>query len=289
MASRSGTKASSTDGAWRNALLKATHRVADTLGGNVALPLLGMDPEILEIGQQQVAAAGGGRISLKQLLEDACLGAPRAARVVVRELPSDPFPMVCTNFEASGRHASPVRRQRSEVSNSSSKRIRLERSAGKGGGSSSGGRPNGKASTVKLNGVEVYLLSGNIPVVTLDGGSVFDLNASWLLQNSCGLYQKAGSLYEDCPPRSPQYKKIIGECLERGLAASDQELWVVRLTKKPECVAVGTCGKRSVMMALVVGAAICEGGQPIPPGDLEEMDLRRPYERLMAVIRRMME
>jgi len=301
MESRGKTRASG-EGGWRQALLAATHRVAEVLGGSVPLPLLGTDPEVLEIGQQQqLAVAGGGRISLKRLLEDACLGAPRAARVVVRERSSDPFPIVCTSVEASGKPPSPLRRRGPEASSSSAtpaKRIRLdaplprtgggvqERPAGRVGGGSS--PMSGGGGAARTEGVEVFLLSNNIPVVTLDRGSVFDLNASWLLQNTVGLYQKADSLYEDAP-RSSQYKKIISECLQRGLATSDQELWVVRLTKKPECVAVGTCGKRSVMMALVVAAAICPGGQRIALEDLEEMELRRPYEKLMVAVKRVMD
>lgn len=120
----------------------------------------------------------------------------------------------------------------------------------------------------------------------LDRGSVFDLNASWLLQNSVGMYQKADSLYEDCPPGG-QYSSIVSECIHRGLADSDQELWVVRLTRQRSCVAVGTCGKRSVMMALVVAAGLHPpGGYRMKMEDLEDMELRRPYERLMQVVRR---
>lgn len=120
--------------------------------------------------------------------------------------------------------------------------------------------------------------------MVMDKSSVFDLNASWLLQNTVGVYQKADSLYEGLP-RCNQERQIISECKRRGLATTDQDLWVVRMAHKPDLVAVGTCGKRSTMMALVVAAAI-NGGSKITDEVLDEMDMKKAYEKLMTEVKR---
>lgn len=316
------------DGDWRQALLKAAHRVAEKLGGSVSLPLLGTDREVLAIGKRQVEALGGGpqRTSLRQLLEDACRRASKELRISVRQRYPDSLPVVHVEAERE-REREPAhwnerrspRRGRDRAlervraasadrgvdANRSSppaaKRSRLDaplpRKKGSGGGDdaaesstnsnrgSGSGAPSG--GVAKCDGVEVTFIKDNVPVVNLDRGSVFDLNASWLLQNSTGLYQKADSLYEDAP-HNGRYKKILEECIRRGLAETDQELWVVQLRERPEVVAVGTCGKRSVMMALVIAASIQPGGHRINLPDLDDMALRQPYEKLMAAVKRAM-
>lgn len=154
------------------------------------------------------------------------------------------------------------------------------------GGGRSGGRWSWSwPSSVKCEGVDVTIVCERVPVLTLDRGSIFDINASWLLQNATGRHQKVESLYQDCDQESAQYRKIVSECMSWQLAETPEELWVVHAAGRPECLAVGTCGKRSVMMALVVAAALHPGGPKMPLTELEAMGVRRPYEELIRQVR----
>lgn len=98
-----------------------------------------------------------------------------------------------------------------------------------------------------VRGVELNIICGGIPVITLDKACVFHENVSWMLQSALNASGKADSLYEYCDD-----EKVIAEGKKLGL--SEDELSIVRLKAKElrHVKAVGTTGKRSVMLAVVV-------------------------------------
>lgn len=178
-----------------------------------------------------------------------------------------------------GLHVAPVRPMRAKRSRQASPwRNRGRRGRRRG---------NNEDSFVKMNGIELAIVCGNVPVITLEKGTSFDLNASWLLQNAMGSHAKADSLYESCPT-SPHERRIVSECIRRGLATSEIELWIVMARGREECVAVGTCGKRSMMLSLVVALALHSGdGYKLCLEELESLSLREPFEKLVSTAKRL--
>merc|ERR1719210_1045040 len=97
------------------------------------------------------------------------------------------------------------------------------------------------------DGVELEIVCERIPVLGLEKASIFQEYASWLLQTAMSSSGKADALYEYCDDR-----EIITECNRLGLG--EQDVGLVRLKQENlrNVKAVGTSGKRSTMLALVV-------------------------------------
>lgn len=113
------------------------------------------------------------------------------------------------------------------------------------------GDQDGDVSAPAAHGVELSVICGTVPVLGLEKDSVFHENVSWLLQTALSSSGKADSLYEYCDDR-----EILTECRRMGL--EDQEVGIVRLRREElrGVRAVGTCGKRSIMLSLVVALAM---------------------------------
>lgn len=99
------------------------------------------------------------------------------------------------------------------------------------------------------DGVELNIILGNVPVVNLEAWSPFEQSASWLIQAATGTTGKADGLYEYIDD-----KRIELELRDSGLTAYD--FMAARLKSRPDIVAVGTNGKRSIMLALTVALAL---------------------------------
>eukprot|EP00439_Symbiodinium_sp_Y106_P085749 s538_g29.t1 len=111
------------------------------------------------------------------------------------------------------------------------------------------------------HGVKMNIVNSNVPVVELATHSIFHGNASWLLQAATGSCGKADGLYEYC-----QDKEVTSICV-RDLRIARQSIEIeinhVRCSAtlrkdRPDIVAVGTNGKRSVMFALCVMLALLD-------------------------------
>lgn len=102
-----------------------------------------------------------------------------------------------------------------------------------------------------VKGVELNIICGGIPVITLDKACDFHENVSWMLQSALNATGKADSLYEYVDD-----DRVIKEARKLGL--TEDELGIVRLKAKElrHVKAVGTTGKRSVMLAVVVALAL---------------------------------
>mmetsp|Transcript_52243 Transcript_52243/g.93077 ORF Transcript_52243/g.93077 Transcript_52243/m.93077 type:complete len:325 (+) Transcript_52243:1-975(+) len=95
-------------------------------------------------------------------------------------------------------------------------------------------------------GVELFMVCGTVPVVGMEKASMFSEHASWLLQTALGWSGKADSLFKwDAQP------DIMRVCKKAGL--TDAEIFPARISHQPwvHVRAVGTGGKRSVMLAFV--------------------------------------
>merc|ERR1719221_863226 len=97
------------------------------------------------------------------------------------------------------------------------------------------------------DGEDLDIVCDQIPVLGLEKASIFQEYASWLLQTAMSSSGKADSLYEYCEDR-----EVLTECNRLGL--SEQDVGLVRLKEGNlrNVRAVGTSGKRSTMLALVV-------------------------------------
>lgn len=160
--------------------------------------------------------------------------------------------------------------------------------SGSGGGAKGGSRGSsgGRVSndSIEVLGVEVTMIMNNtIPIINLDKASIFDVNASWMLQNAVGCHSKADSLYKEVA--RPLAKQIMAECKRRQLADNDMEIWPVCVASRPDVVGIGTCGKRSVMIALVVAMALQEKGPKMQLAELDVLNLREPYEQLVKEVK----
>lgn len=112
----------------------------------------------------------------------------------------------------------------------------------------------GDPETISVEGVELDIVCGGIPVVTMDKSSIFSESVSWMLQTALESTGKADALYEYCSD-----KEIFSACkLQLGL--TEQDMGLVRL-KRPDLKsvkAVGTNGKRSIMLSVVVSLVLRE-------------------------------
>merc|ERR1719245_2225246 len=101
------------------------------------------------------------------------------------------------------------------------------------------------------SGVQLGIILGQVPVVGLDKLSVFQESASWLLQEVVASEGKAGSLYEVIDDST-----IYAKCGEMGISKEETAIARCTATGLEDVVAVGTTGKRSIMLSLVFGVLI---------------------------------
>jgi len=114
------------------------------------------------------------------------------------------------------------------------------------------GKPKKPGGVYEGHGVKMNIVNSNVPVVELATHSIFHGNASWLLQAATGSCGKADGLYEYC-----QDKEVTSICV-RDLRIARDEISICRLKDRPDIVAVGTNGKRSVMFALCIMLALLD-------------------------------
>lgn len=107
------------------------------------------------------------------------------------------------------------------------------------------------SSCMAFNGVQVNIICGNVPVLSLEKDSVFHENVAWLLQMAMDSTGKADSFFEHCEDR-----EILAECRRRGLDDNSVGIARMKLERLRNMKAVGTCGKRSIMLSLVVALII---------------------------------
>lgn len=134
---------------------------------------------------------------------------------------------------------------------------------------------------LELHKVSVDIVCGNVPVVSMEKDSIFDENASSMLQAACNSTSKADGLYVDC-----NEQQIMASCRRLGL--DDDCIVSVRLRDHAwnSVKAVGVSGKRSVMMACTVAMSIHD------PDGLEELweylrsyKLHREYYELLEMVK----
>merc|ERR1712241_780979 len=96
-------------------------------------------------------------------------------------------------------------------------------------------------------GVKMDIICGLVPVIDLDKSSIFHESVSWLLQTAMDSGGKADSCYQYCDDR-----EIMAVC-RRELDLTDQEVGLVSVKRSDlkHIKAVGTAGKRSVMLSVV--------------------------------------
>jgi len=103
------------------------------------------------------------------------------------------------------------------------------------------------------HGVDLQFVGNGVPVLGLDKTSVFQGCASWLLQTATGSDGKADGLFEYFNAR-----ELVSACCSLGLTKDDVFLARLKRAGLQEVQAVGTTGKRSVMLALVVALVLQE-------------------------------
>eukprot|EP00411_Alexandrium_monilatum_P079775 CAMPEP_0175626714 /NCGR_PEP_ID=MMETSP0096-20121207/71130_1 /TAXON_ID=311494 /ORGANISM="Alexandrium monilatum, Strain CCMP3105" /LENGTH=272 /DNA_ID=CAMNT_0016932097 /DNA_START=69 /DNA_END=883 /DNA_ORIENTATION=+ len=89
--------------------------------------------------------------------------------------------------------------------------------------------------------------AARVPVIMLEKGSCLDESASWLLQTALSSEGKAGGLYEYCNDR-----EILAGCRGMGIPSNEAFVGRIAAAELQGVRAVGTTGKRSVMLALVI-------------------------------------
>lgn len=129
-----------------------------------------------------------------------------------------------------------------------------------------------------LKGVKLFTVCGKVPVLELESSSIFHENVSWMLQSALGSSSKADSLYEYCDDAD-----IMAACRLQGLRKDDVGIVRVRLAEFNHIKAVGTTGKRSIMLAVTVALALHdEEGMDDLWTDLREYKLNRPFWDLLV-------
>lgn len=152
-------------------------------------------------------------------------------------------------------------------------------------------RPNkspeasGNKKSVMVEGVDLQIICGRVPMLDVNRTSIFYENVSWLLQTATGSSFKADSLYTFCDD-----KEILKVCHSMGL--KDNEIGLARLKDDENVLAVGTCGKRSIMLALVVALGLANAIDGSLEGFKKEMTsfnarLVEPFTKLVDEAERM--
>jgi len=138
------------------------------------------------------------------------------------------------------------------------------------------------AEIVKLGGVDLAIVFGSVPVLAMQKGVPLDENAAWLLQTVTDKSEKVEKIYEE----AEQHDHIVRDCLRCGMIDSKDEAWTVRLRDwKEDCIAVGTSGKRSAMLALVVALFLNDKGlseRICARKDIRQAGLTGPLETLTS-------
>jgi len=139
-----------------------------------------------------------------------------------------------------------------------SERVSQQASSSRAGAYEGRTKDSGNKNEIEFDGAELTMVCGTVPVVSLEKGTLHS-NASNLLQAVlCRDGEKAISLFDHCVDEGPSsvFARISKECLARNLASHDSELGIVQVREEPEIKAVGTCGNRSMMLALALSVAI---------------------------------
>mmetsp|Transcript_111815 Transcript_111815/g.311149 ORF Transcript_111815/g.311149 Transcript_111815/m.311149 type:complete len:689 (-) Transcript_111815:340-2406(-) len=105
-----------------------------------------------------------------------------------------------------------------------------------------------------VHGVDLHFVCGCVPVLTLDTASVFHEHVSMMLQSALSSTGKADALYD-----YNEDEDILVECRRYGYRDDDLMLAHLKRHDLRKVRAVGTTGKRSVMLALVVGLSLKKG------------------------------
>jgi len=129
------------------------------------------------------------------------------------------------------------------------------------------------------HGVEVVFVCDTVPVLTLDTASLFHEHVAAMLQAALSSGAKADSLYGYFSDRD-----IDGACRRIGLRPDD--IMVARVKKEDfsHVKAVGTTGKRSVVLAIVVGLALDQGIVAELMEMLRSYNIDRRFEELMEYV-----
>lgn len=131
------------------------------------------------------------------------------------------------------------------------------------------------------HGVTVNVVCNSVPVIDLAPHSIFHGNASWLLQAATGSCGKADGLFEYYQDRD------IMAALSQKLKLSKDEVSIARLKSRPDLIAVGTTGKRSVMLALcLVLAWDDQTASSMLESDIQECDksLKDPLSDVLVAM-----
>eukprot|EP00930_Biecheleria_cincta_P073499 TRINITY_DN6078_c1_g1_i1.p1 TRINITY_DN6078_c1_g1~~TRINITY_DN6078_c1_g1_i1.p1 ORF type:complete len:549 (+),score=118.20 TRINITY_DN6078_c1_g1_i1:74-1648(+) len=141
---------------------------------------------------------------------------------------------------------------------------------------------DGREAAVDVEGVHVEVIF-NVPVVSIDKGSDFDSFAAWILQLALDDHGKAESLYEECS-HAPQGKKVVQECLRRGIADAKQDVGVIRQKSNvfPPALGAGLQGKRSLMLAVAI--ALCCKHEVCFDRCMRELRTMQLHERFRRLI-----
>lgn len=109
-----------------------------------------------------------------------------------------------------------------------------------------------KGGHLEVDGVEVDIILGRVPVLCLSTTSVFHENVSWLLQTALDFSGKADACFV-----YDSDKSIMDACTGQ-LGLTPHEIGLVRLRRDDlaHIKAVGTSGKRSMMLAAMLAFAI---------------------------------
>eukprot|EP00747_Dinoflagellata_sp_TGD_P081278 gnl/TRDRNA2_/TRDRNA2_161231_c0_seq3.p1 gnl/TRDRNA2_/TRDRNA2_161231_c0~~gnl/TRDRNA2_/TRDRNA2_161231_c0_seq3.p1 ORF type:complete len:248 (+),score=33.94 gnl/TRDRNA2_/TRDRNA2_161231_c0_seq3:95-745(+) len=139
-----------------------------------------------------------------------------------------------------------------------------------------------------MEGIELDIVESSsgclVPVVCLDKSSTFHENASWMLQSASASGGKADSLYEYDNDR-----QIIDTCKRNVAGLSEQDISLVHFRENAlqDIKAVGTSGKRSVMLSCVVALVLnnrCDNGLY---KDLKSYGIERDFSALMSEAERL--
>jgi len=133
--------------------------------------------------------------------------------------------------------------------------------------------------TSTKHGVEVVFVCDTIPVLTLDTASLFNEHVAAMLQAALSSGAKADSLYGYFADRD-----VDAACRRIGLRPDDVMVARVKQEDFSHVKAVGTTGKRSVVLALVVGLALDQGIVAELMEMLRSYNIDRRFEELMEYV-----
>lgn len=293
----SSSSRASPETSWRQQLYTIAENVVNRIGGPVPLPLLATTPEVMKLAQSILAkdradtgSSQSRKLNLQQLLQGAFEGSQK--RLFIRSNSPERFLVVALR-SSEGRSGRNSMRHRSDSGDEGYGKKKL-RSEGAEDMQFTPRAPKRHhqvmpaVGPLRYQGVELWVINGEVPVVSLDKASPFDQYAAWMLQLASDDFSKAERLMLTPNGMNPIERGLVQTCKKACIVGHGDEVGTVASRDFKDTIAIGISGKRSMMLSLSL-ALCCRDPERLRKAkvELRELKLESSYLRLVDAMKSM--